>query len=188
MSGTELMEEFPEISEFPKDVSIDFVNSVYVVNIWNCEAVEHSSEVQAIPIVTVGERTVVLGDITSAQPFQTFVNKLAKQLYKNGSSFICQVNAIKRASEVKVQMTIAVATNEKGQPAEIIGKNIVLKNGVEVQINPETIVIRIPDLAECPECGQKFTPRRKDQLYCSKLCRDRVAARGYRERKKAAQE
>ncbi len=34
-----------------------------------------------------------------------------------------------------------------------------------------------PDLAECPECGQKFSPVRKDQIYCSKLCRDVVGAR-----------
>lgn len=36
----------------------------------------------------------------------------------------------------------------------------------------------------CPGCGEKFKSKRKDQIYCIGKCRNRVAARRYRSRKK----
>ena len=42
----------------------------------------------------------------------------------------------------------------------------------------------LPEMKSCEECGITFTPKRSDQIYCSKKCRDRVKTRRYRERQK----
>ncbi|BCW92440.1 MAG: hypothetical protein KatS3mg007_0334 [Thermoanaerobaculum sp.] len=42
----------------------------------------------------------------------------------------------------------------------------------------------LPEGKTCEECEASFAPKRSEQKYCSKKCRDRVAARAYRKRQK----
>ena len=37
-----------------------------------------------------------------------------------------------------------------------------------------------PAPRRCPECGKEYTPRVRQQLYCSRLCRNAAAGRAHR--------
>lgn len=169
---------------FPTDVTISFVNGVYVVYILNYEAVENNAAVQEMVVVRVGGEVVTLGDIAKSEPFRVLVDRLTKQVYNPGSRLVIHINATKHNEEVKIQMSFATVLNEMFQGVQVVGKSIVIKNGVKIRLKNETIVISIPDLVECPVCGKAFTQNRSNQVYCSVRCGTRLRNRHYQRRKR----
>ena len=47
-----------------------------------------------------------------------------------------------------------------------------------------SVIMTATRLCADAKCGKVFTLKRKDQVYCSEKCRNRVAAREYRQRKR----
>jgi len=58
--------------------------------------------------------------------------------------------------------------------------------GVEMEFGPGILKISVMDIKRCPECNITFTPKRKDQVYCSTKCGNRVRGREAYRRKKAS--
>ncbi len=131
-------------------------------------------------------------DVVESDAFQSYVNKLADGELPTGTAFLFRLVGIKDDKEVKIMVEARAGlpdgTLENLQEGVVTFLEQLSKQGVEIRVTPQSMKITISDIKRCPECREKFTPKRKDQVYCTSKCGNRVRGREAYRRKKALEE
>ena len=129
-----------------------------------------------------------LTEAISSEAFSKFTDRLADGEFPAGTSFVIRI-IYPKGEEVKRKME-AIAFLPDNTKEDLTGLTEffteLTNRGVILKVSSSGFSIDLPALQRCPECGQKFTAKKSNQIYHDTRCGTKARMREWR-RKKAAE-